>query len=134
MNKSLSKKVNRTRDKTFYLRFSQEEIDEINEKIAKSRLSKTEFVLKCVRENPVIVIPDLSEAMTEVRLQGASLNRIAHAMNEYAVGLRKHGTWINVENAEWRAFPIELEDLRKENEKTQKLLWKIFMALEKTAK
>ena len=121
--------VNRTRNKTMNLRFSPEELDEMNEKISQSGLSKTEFILECVRDHPVIVIPELSECMTEFRKQGVNLNQMAKSLNEYAVALKKHGLEMYDEQGTWRAITTELEDLRAENLKTQELLKKILEAV-----
>lgn len=121
--------VNRTRNKTMNLRFSPEELDEMNEKISQSGLSKTEFILECVRDHSVIVIPELSEAITEFRKQGVNLNQMAKSLNEYAVGLKKYGLQMYDENGAWRAITTELEDLRAENLKTQELLKKILEAV-----
>ena len=121
--------VNRTRNKTMNLRFTPEELYEMNEKISKSRMSKTDFVLKCIRNQDVIIVEDLSEAMTEFRRQGVNLNQIAKSLNEYAVGLSKYGVQMNNENGTWRAITMELETLREENLKTQELLKEILGVL-----
>jgi len=120
------KSVNRTRNKTMNLRFSPEELEEMNEIIAKSGMNKTDFILECIRDHDVFVVEDLSEAMTEFRKQGININQIAKAMNEYAAGLKKLGLRIYNENATWRELTKELSDLKKENYKTQNLLESIF--------
>lgn len=129
-SEKVRKKVNRTRDKTMNLRFSSEELEEMNEKISLSRMSRTDFVLGCVRNQTVVVVPDLIDAMIEIRKQGVNLNQIAKSLNEYAVGLEKYNIRINNENRTWAAITIELEDLREENKKTQELLNKIFEKVE----
>ena len=124
--KALDRKENRKRNKTFNMRFSENEMFEMNQKIEKSGLSRTDFLLSCIRRQTVIVVPDLSSAMTEIRRQGANINQIAQALNEYAVGLTRYGIRINNENAVWRGLTYEISDLREDNYRLQKLLEKLF--------
>lgn len=114
--------ANRTRNKTLNLRFSPEELDEINDKIALSKLNKTDFILECVRDHDVIVVEELSEALTEFRKQGINLNQIATALNRYALELKNTGVRIPNENATWQTLLDEVIALRIENQKALELL------------
>lgn len=88
--KSKQKKdVNRTRNKSFNLRFSEKEFEELNEKIKKSKLNRTDFILKCIENKDIIVIENLTKTIVEIRKQGVNINQIARAINEYVIGLEQ---------------------------------------------
>ena len=69
------KKYNRQRDNQIIIRFSDEELAELNEAISKSRLSKTDFFLQLLRESNVIILTDLKEVCAELKRQGINLNQ-----------------------------------------------------------
>lgn len=112
----------RTRNKNLALKFTAEEIEEINQKIEKSKLSKTDFILNCIREKDVIVIDDLTAALVEVRKQGININQIARALNTYVLDLEQLGVVQYSYDEDFKRFASEIEGLRKENAQTLKLL------------
>ncbi len=118
--------ANRTRNKNLALKFTAEEIEEINKKIEQSKLSKTDFILNCIREKDVVVIEDLSEALIEIRRQGVNLNQMAKAINGYYYDLRTVGLLSNGIEEDLKRFYSELAKLQIENRKTLELLNKIF--------
>ena len=117
-----TKTKNRTRNKNFALKFTEKEIEEIDSKIKKSGLSKTDFILKCVREKEIIIVDDLMPTLAEVRRQGFNINQIAHAMNSYACTLRELKLEVYDGEAEWNRLSLELEKVREENVKTLEVL------------
>ncbi len=83
------KDIKRTRNKSFNLRFSEKEFEELNKKIKKSKLNRTDFILKCIENKDIIVIENLTETIVEIRKQGVNINQMARAINEYVIGLEQ---------------------------------------------
>ena len=113
---------NRTRNKNLALKFTSEEMKEINLRIEKSGLSKTDFILSCIREKDVVVITDITAVLSEIRRQGFNINQIAHAMNSYACTLRELKLEVYDGETEWNRFAMELEKVSEENVKTLEVL------------
>jgi len=116
---------NRTRNKNLALKFTSEEMKEINLKIEKSGLSKTDFILSCIREKDVVVITDITAVLSEIRKQGFNINQIAHAMNSYAHNLKELNLEVYDGKSEWERFASELELSREANKKTFEILKRI---------
>ena len=83
------KDIKRTRNKSFNLRFSEKEFELLNEKIKKSKLNRTDFILKCIENKDVFIIENLTETIVEIRKQGVNINQMARAINEYVIGLEQ---------------------------------------------
>lgn len=121
--KSKQKKdVNRTRNKSFNLRFSEKEFEELNKKIIKSKLNRTDFILKCIENKDIIVIENLTETIVEIRKQGVNINQMARAINEYVIGLeqKKFIPWSLKNNIE--TFISILCEVKESNKKIIDLL------------
>lgn len=117
--------VKRSRNKSFNLRFTEEEFTEVNEKIEKSKLNRTDFILKCIRKKNIIVIDDLTAALVEIRKQGVNINQMARAINQYKLDLKIFGlTTYGIED-ELKTFSSELEKIQNENIKILEMLNKI---------
>jgi hypothetical protein len=69
------KQYNRKRDNQIIVRFSDEELAELNEAIEKSGLSKTDYFLQLLRNSNVIIMTDLKEICVELKRQGINLNQ-----------------------------------------------------------
>ncbi len=124
--KSKQKKdVNRTRNKSFNLRFSEKEFEELNKKIKKSKLNRTDFILKCIENKDIIVIENLTETIVEIRKQGVNINQMARAINEYVIGLeqKRFIPWSLKNNIE--TFISILCEVKESNKKIIDLLNKI---------
>ena len=103
------KAPNRTRNRTLTLRYTDDEMDEINAQIEKSSMAKNEFVLSCIRGKRVIVIDDLVAIKAEIHRQGVNINQMARAHNEYAVALATYGIRIQNEVREYRELNGRLD-------------------------
>ena len=116
------KDIKRTRNKSFNLRFSEKEFELLNEKIKKSKLNRTDFILKCIENKDVIIIENLTETIVEIRKQGVNINQMARAINEYVIVLEQKrfiplGLKNNIE-----AFISILYEVKESNKKIIDLL------------
>jgi hypothetical protein len=69
------KKYNRQRNNQIILRFSDEELAELNKMLLKSELSKTDFFLQLMRNSKVVILTDLRDMCVELKKQGINLNQ-----------------------------------------------------------
>jgi len=76
------KEYNRQRDNQIIIRFSDEELAELNEVISKSELSKTDFFLQIMRQGDIIILSDLKEICIELKRQGINLNQAMRYYHE----------------------------------------------------
>ena len=64
------------------IRFSDEELAELNQAIAESGLSKTDFFLQLLRKKNIIIVSDLKEICVELKRQGINLNQALRHYHE----------------------------------------------------
>jgi len=81
----IKKEYNRQRDNQIIVRFSDEELAELNEKISQSGLSKTDFFLQIMRQGNIIILSDLKEICIELKRQGINLNQAMRYYHEAGV-------------------------------------------------
>lgn len=123
--KRSEKDIKRTRNKSFNIRFTEDEFEKVNEKILKSQLNRTDFILKCIEDKDIIIIENLTESIVEFRRQGININQIARALNEYVNDLEaKEYVYANMENAV-ENFTIILYEAKESNKKVIDLLTEI---------
>lgn len=123
--KRSEKDIKRTRNKSFNIRFTEDEFEKVNEKILKSQLNRTDFILKCIEDKDIIIIENLTESIVEFRRQGININQIARALNEYVNDLEaKEYVYTNMENAV-ENFTIILYEAKESNKKVIDLLTEI---------
>jgi len=80
--KPAKKEYNRQRNNQIIIRFSNEELAELNEAISKSGLSKTDFFLQNLRQANIIIVDDLREICIEIKKQGINLNQTLRHYHE----------------------------------------------------
>jgi len=76
------KEYNRQRNNQIIIRFSDEELAELNEAISKSGLSKTDFFLQSLRQANIIILDDLKDICIELKRQGINLNQALRHYHE----------------------------------------------------
>jgi len=76
------KEYNRQRANQIIIRFSDEELAELNEAIEQSGLSKTDFFLQVLRKKNIIIVSDLKEICVELKRQGINLNQALRHYHE----------------------------------------------------
>lgn len=66
---------NRTRPFAYTFRATDKERQIIDEKIKQSGLTMTEFIIRAVKDKPIIVVENAGEILTELKRQGNNLNQ-----------------------------------------------------------
>lgn len=83
MSEQPQKKIyNRQRNNQIILRFSDNELAELNKAILKSELNKTDFFLQLLQNSNVIILTDLKEICAELKKQGINLNQALRYYHE----------------------------------------------------
>ena len=69
------KTVNRTRNKEVKFRLTEKELENLNQKILKSKMSKQKFFEKLIDEKEILVIEDLPKLILGVSSMPVNLRR-----------------------------------------------------------
>lgn len=81
-DKPEKKEPKRTRPNQIKFFVSDLELEKINKKIAKSKLTKSDFLRKTVLGKEIIVIDGLKELAMELNRIGNNINQISKAINQ----------------------------------------------------
>ena len=73
--------MNKTRPKQLSFRVSEEEYQQLQEKISESGKNQQEYILSCVLEKQIVNTDGIKELIPELKRIGNNLNQIAHALN-----------------------------------------------------
>ena len=73
----------RKRHNQISLRFSDEELEQLDGAIEKSGLTRTEFFMKLLQNSSIVIIPDLQEICIELKKQGVNLNQALRFAYQY---------------------------------------------------
>ena len=76
--------MKRTRSNQVSFRLSDKEYALLQEKLAASGLSLTEFFIETIRGKEIIIISDFLPLLGELKRQGVNLNQIARRMNQFS--------------------------------------------------
>ena len=71
----------RTRGKQIKFWSNEQELQQIKEKVEKSKLSQQYYLLKCALNKEIIVIDDIKELVTELKRIGNNLNQLTRAIH-----------------------------------------------------
>ena len=75
--------VKRARSIPFSFRLTPDEAELLNQKLAASGQSKTDFLMQSLLQTDVIVINDLSACLAELKRQGSNLNQAMRFAHEF---------------------------------------------------
>ena len=94
------KGMNKTRPKQLSFRVSEEEYQQLQEKISESGKNQQEYILSCVLEKQIVNTDGIKELIPELKRIGNNLNQIAKRCNEGGMlpseaEVRKHGEELN---------------------------------------
>ena len=94
------KGMNKTRPKQLSFRVSEEEYQQLQEKISESGKNQQEYILSCVLEKQIVNTDGIKELLPELKRIGNNLNQIAKRCNEggccrVKAEVRKHGEELN---------------------------------------
>lgn len=76
------KEYKRQRNNQIIIRFSDDELSELNDAVSKSGLNKTNFFLQLLRESNIIILTDLKDICVELKKQGINLNQALRHYHE----------------------------------------------------
>ena len=74
--------MNKTRPKQLSFRVSEEEYQQLQEKISESGKNQQEYILSCVLEKQIVNTDGIKELIPELKRIGNNLNQIAKRCNE----------------------------------------------------
>jgi type I site-specific restriction endonuclease len=74
--------MGRLRDKQVKFFLSEEELERLEKKIEKSKLSKSDYLRKSSLEKEIIEIENFKEFFVELKKQGTNLNQLAKAVHQ----------------------------------------------------
>ena len=74
--------MNKTRPKQLSFRVSEEEYQQLQEKISESGKNQQEYILSCVLEKQIVNTDGIKELIPELKRIGNNLNQIAKKLNE----------------------------------------------------
>lgn len=72
---------NRERSKQLNIRLTETEIELLQKKIKKSKLSQSEYIRKSILEKNIIVIDEIKGLMVELKRVGNNLNQVTRMIN-----------------------------------------------------
>lgn len=73
--------ANRKRNKQLKIYLSNEEYLVFLNQVEKSKLTQTEFFIKCIAKKKIIVVDGLKQTLTELKKIGVNLNQISKNLN-----------------------------------------------------
>lgn len=73
--------MNKTRPKQLSFRVSEEEYQQLQEKISESGKNQQEYILSCVLEKDIVNTDGIKELLPELKRIGNNLNQIAKVLN-----------------------------------------------------
>lgn len=73
--------ANRKRSKQLKIYLSDEEYQVFIKQVEKSKLSQTDFFVRCITKKKIIVVDGLKETLTELKKIGVNINQISKNLN-----------------------------------------------------
>lgn len=73
--------MNRTRPKQIVIRVSEEELEQIKEKVKQSGKSQQQYIIEALTQKQVVNTDGIKELYPEIKRIGNNLNQIAKALN-----------------------------------------------------
>ncbi len=80
--------MNRSRPKQIVIRASEKEFEKIKNKVAKSKLTQNEYLLKSALNKEIIVIEGIRDLTIDLKRIGNNLNQLTRAVHEGKVNCR----------------------------------------------
>lgn len=92
--------MNRSRPKQIVIRASEKEFQKIKTKVAKSKTTQNEYLLKSALNKEIIVVDGIREFTTELKRIGNNLNQLTKAVHEGKANCSRELAEINKEMKE----------------------------------
>ncbi len=74
--------MNRTRPKQVVIRMNEKEKERMQKKVAKSKLSQNEYLIRAILDKDIIVVDGLHDFTIELKRIGNNINQITRSVNE----------------------------------------------------
>lgn len=63
------------------IRLTPEQNEYINKRLKETQKTKTQFVIDCIQENPIYIIPNLQQAILQIKYLGNKTNELSQKIN-----------------------------------------------------
>lgn len=73
--------ANRKRSRQLKIYLSDEEYAKFVEQVEKSKLTQTDFFIRCITKKKITVVDGLKETLTELKKIGVNINQISKNLN-----------------------------------------------------
>lgn len=74
--------TSRARPKQVKFWASEKELEQIKKKVKKSKLTQSDYLLRCALDKNILVVEGLKEILIELSREGNNLNQISRALNQ----------------------------------------------------
>lgn len=74
--------IKRARPKQVKFWATEKELEEIKKKVKKSKLTQSEYLLRCALDKNLLVVEGLKEILIELSREGNNLNQISRKLNQ----------------------------------------------------
>lgn len=74
--------TSRSRPKQVKFWANEEELEQIKKKVKKSKLTQSEYLLRCALDKNILVVEGLKEILIELSREGNNLNQISRSLNQ----------------------------------------------------
>lgn len=74
--------TSRARPKQVKFWASEKELEQIKKKVKKSKLTQSDYLLRCALDKNILVVEGLKEILIELSREGNNLNQISRAFNQ----------------------------------------------------
>ena len=82
--------MNKTRPKQLSFRVSEEEYQQLQQKILESGKNQQEYILSCVLEKQIVNMDGLKDLLPALKRIGTNLNQLAKRSEEHTSELQSH--------------------------------------------
>ena len=64
------------------IRLTPEQNDYINKRLQQTKKTKTQFVLDCIKENPIYILPHMEQTISQIKYLGDKTNELSQQINQ----------------------------------------------------
>ena len=64
------------------IRLTPEQNEYINKRIQQTQKTKTQFVLDCIKENPVYILPRMEQTISQIKYLGNKTNELSQKLDQ----------------------------------------------------
>ena len=64
------------------IRLTPEQNDYINKRLQQTKKTKTQFVLDCIKENPIYILPHMEQTISQIKYLGNKTNELSQKLDQ----------------------------------------------------